>query len=77
MALGYCENCRKLVQVRPVSLKLGSRECEWRPLPHGTCTGDQVDIRNHPEALPPLGGPTGPDAVEAVLLSDYEPEPPE
>lgn len=34
MSLGYCMACDRLVAIRPVALKLGSRECEWRPWPH-------------------------------------------
>lgn len=34
MALGFCMSCETLRSIRPVSLKLGSRECEWRPISH-------------------------------------------
>lgn len=34
MALGWCMSCETLKPIRAVALKLGSRECEWRPVRH-------------------------------------------
>lgn len=34
MPLGYCMHCERLKPIVKVGLKLGSRECEWAPVPH-------------------------------------------
>ncbi len=34
MPLGYCMHCERLKPIVKVGLRLGSRECEWAPVPH-------------------------------------------
>lgn len=33
-SLGYCMSCFLLKPILPGAQKLGSRECEWRPIAH-------------------------------------------
>jgi hypothetical protein len=49
--LGYCMVCQRLVPIRPVAQRWGSREREWAPFPHddpdkpGMCVGTNKTIR--------------------------------
>jgi len=47
---GYSMTCDRLVPIRPVAQKWGSKVCDWAPLPHdsphgGQCLGTNKVIR--------------------------------
>lgn len=48
MPLGYCMHCERLKSIVKLGLKLGSRECEWAPVPHTLPAPSEQDAQDVP-----------------------------